>query len=229
MMPAMCDERERLIGYVYDDCDPAERGAIEAHLEDCGTCRTEISALRRVRQDLLAWDVPPHQPVWRPLVETPVLPWYRQVPAWAMAAAAGVMFLVGAAGGVVTHALVPHPQPATAAANAPASIQAVPASITETQLTEVEQRMLQMMRDELGKRVAAARAADVPMVVSASRSALTPVQLNEMLGESEQRQLNRLSTVYSDLITQISMVRKDFGVLRDTVANQVISGNGGGR
>ena len=87
-----------------------------------------------------------------------MLPWYRQVPAWAMAAAAGVMFLVGAAGGVVTHALMPHAPSATTAANAPASIQSLPASITESRLTEVEQRMVQMMRDELSKRAAAAQA-----------------------------------------------------------------------
>ena len=28
----MCDDRERLIGYVYEECDPAERREIEAHV-----------------------------------------------------------------------------------------------------------------------------------------------------------------------------------------------------
>jgi hypothetical protein len=215
----MCDARERLIGYVYDDCDAAERRAIEEHLEGCGTCRQEISGLRSVRQDLLAWDVPPHEAIWRPLTSSPLLPWYRQVPAWAMAAAAGVMFLVGAAGGVVTHALVPHERPATAAAGAPASIQVVPASISESQLTAVEQRVLELMRAELTRRAVPARAVPVAPRVDA-------VPVNELLTASEQRQLDRLSTIYSDLVTQITTVRKDVGGLRDYVAQQVNSGGG---
>ena len=62
----MCDDRERLIGYVYDECDGRERREIEAHLETCHTCRREITGLREVRQDLLAWDVPDTPSVWRP-------------------------------------------------------------------------------------------------------------------------------------------------------------------
>ena len=58
----MCENRERLIGYVYDECDPAERAEIEAHLESCHTCRREIRGLKGVRQDLLAWDVPANEP-----------------------------------------------------------------------------------------------------------------------------------------------------------------------
>lgn len=220
----MCDERERLIGYVYDDCDPAERRAIEEHLEDCETCRAEISGLRSVRQDLLAWNVPPHEAIWRPLPAAPAIPWYRHVPAWAMAAAAGVMFLVGAAGGVVTHALVPHTQPATTMTSAPASIPVVPAAVTRNQLTEFEQRMLQMMRDELGKRVPPRVVPAVGVVDSAP-----PAQVDALLTASEQRQLDRLSTVYSELVTQITNVRKDVGGLREFVAQQVNGSGGGGR
>ena len=102
----MCDERERLIGYVYDECDPAERREIAQHLEECSTCRTEIGDLRGVRQDLLAWEVEGGPAVWRPFVAPVVQPWYRQVPAWAMAAAATLMFLIGAAGGFVTQSLM---------------------------------------------------------------------------------------------------------------------------
>ena len=45
----MCDERERLIGYVYDDCDLEEKRLIEGHLAGCEICRDEISGLRSVR------------------------------------------------------------------------------------------------------------------------------------------------------------------------------------
>ena len=101
----MCDERERLIGFVYDDCDPAEQREIERHVDGCDTCRREIGALRNVRQDLLAWDVPSHEPIWRPLVPAPIVSSWRQIPVWTLAAAASVMFAVGAAllAGLLAH------------------------------------------------------------------------------------------------------------------------------
>jgi len=104
----MCEERERLIGYVYEECDATERHVIEAHLQSCPTCRAEIGGLRKVRQDLLAWEVPAQSPVWRPAapVSAPVSPW-SAIPAWAMTAAAGLLLMVGAAGGAVTYALLP--------------------------------------------------------------------------------------------------------------------------
>ena len=40
-MPAMCDDRERLIGYLYDECDAVERRTIDAHLQECADCRAE--------------------------------------------------------------------------------------------------------------------------------------------------------------------------------------------
>src|SRR6186997_2203697 len=116
----MCDERERLIGYVYDECDPAERREIAQHLEECSTCRTEIGDLRGVRQDLLAWEVEGGPAVWRPFVAPVVRPWFKQVPAWAMAAAATLMFLIGAAGGFVTQSLM-RGAPADAAATVAAA------------------------------------------------------------------------------------------------------------
>lgn len=142
----MCDERERLIGFVYDECDAEERRRVEDHIDACSTCRAEISALREVRQDLLAWRVPLHEPVWRPLpVAVPVMPWYRQVPAWALAAAASVMFVSGVAGGALASAWLPR----AAAVNAARGSETVAPIVTPAQLTQAEQRIIQLMRAEL--------------------------------------------------------------------------------
>jgi hypothetical protein len=142
----MCDERERLIGFVYDECDADERQTIEEHLESCSTCRKEISGLRDVREDLLAWRVPLHEPVWRPLpVAAPMLPWWRQVPAWALAAAAGVMFISGLAGGALAAAWLPRASALTAEQR---EMHQSPV-VTPVDLTQAEQRILQLMRREL--------------------------------------------------------------------------------
>ena len=45
--------------------------------------------------------------MWRPFVAAPPVVWWRQVPAWALAAAAGVVMLLGATGSVVAHAMMP--------------------------------------------------------------------------------------------------------------------------
>jgi anti-sigma factor RsiW len=105
-VPAMCDEREPLLAYLYSEGDPEERRRVELHLETCEACRDELAGLRSVREDLLAWEVPDYESVWKPFTPArPVWSW-RDVPAWTMAAAAAVMLALGATGSVVANALI---------------------------------------------------------------------------------------------------------------------------
>jgi anti-sigma factor RsiW len=143
----MCNQRERLIGYVYSEGDAEDRAEVQRHLDGCAECRAEIAGLRAVREDLLAWDVPAHESVWRPFVAAPVVPWWRQVPAWAMAAAAGVMLLFGAAGSMAVHAFAPDRTMARQS-----DVVAAPAGsvLTTADLSAVEQRMMARMHEEVG-------------------------------------------------------------------------------
>lgn len=140
----MCDDRERLIGYVYDECHADERRRIEEHLASCHECRHEVRGLRAVRQDLLAWDVPKHESVWRPIAPVAVPSPWRTVPAWAMAAAAGLVLMAGAAGGAATYALLP--RGATETAQAAAPVAAAPVRVTAPDLSALEQRVLTLER-----------------------------------------------------------------------------------
>jgi hypothetical protein len=141
----MCDQREQLIGYLYDECDRDERRAVEVHLRDCQACRDEIGALGAVRQDLLAWDVPPYQSVWRPFVAPRTTNPWREMPAWAMAAAATLVFLAGAAGGAVTAAVKPAP---------------VSAGVTAADLAALKTSVIAQVRSEMEQRVVAVAAHD---------------------------------------------------------------------
>ena len=171
----MCDERQRLIGYLYEECDASERQLIESHLETCATCREEIRGFRQVREDLLGWDVPPRESVWQPFAPPRPVSWWREVPGWALAAAASVTFFAGAAGGVVTYALLPQSVPAaiTAQRSDPreAMVPVVYDNVTRRELTAAEQRIVDMLRTEMADRLARARNGQSPAAVRVSNGA----------------------------------------------------------
>jgi hypothetical protein len=54
----MCEDKELLVGYLYDDLADSDRARFEAHLRACGACRDELKAMRAVRADLAAWAPP---------------------------------------------------------------------------------------------------------------------------------------------------------------------------
>ena len=168
----MCENRERLIGYVYDECDPAERAEIETHLESCHTCRREIRGLKGVRQDLLAWDVPESDPIWRPMAPARPQRSWRSVPAWALAAAARATFMVGAAGGAATYALMPRTAPAVAQVQTTTNPVGT-AAVSPTDLAALENKVLAQMRAELDTRVRQVSGDVAPRNISETNLATT--------------------------------------------------------
>jgi len=142
----MCEQRERLLSYVYDEGDASERAEVQRHLDQCPECRAEIAGLRSVRTDLLAWEVPAHDPVWRPLAVAPVQPWWRQVPAWAMAAAAGVMVLLGATGSVIAQSMMPR-ETIVREANPGVVTQLV----TAADISAAQERLLAKVEQQIGE------------------------------------------------------------------------------
>jgi anti-sigma factor RsiW len=224
----MCDERERLIGFVYDECDPAERQEIARHLEECGTCRTEISGLRGVRQDLLAWEVEGGPAVWRPFVAPVVQPWYKQVPAWAMATAATLMFLLGAAGGFVTQTLM---RGAPAPTDLAATVTPAPARNAGVELSPDEQRIVDRLRAELAAQMSAPRPAPtVPVSASVNPDQLMQ-QVNSVVEKSEQKMFQLLLDTNNSWATTTQEVRdaqRKLQAMQEVVLT-LGSGGGGGR
>ena len=184
----MCEQRERLIGYLYDECDAQERQLVDSHLETCETCRDEIGGLRQIRQDLLGWDVPERESVWQPFAPPRPTVWWREVPAWALAAAASVTFLAGAAGGAITYALLPqNPAPVVTAERRDAREPMVPVvydNVTRRELTAAEQRIVDMLRAEMAARVPRTSAGPAAMRVANTRggdSALSDAEHTDLV------------------------------------------------
>jgi anti-sigma factor RsiW len=99
--PVTCGEKEALVAYLYDECDPIERQRIEAHLGVCDGCAWELQALQGVRGRLAEWE-PPERVLGFRLVQhdradEPRRAWWR-LPVWAQAAAA--VLVLGVAAGI---------------------------------------------------------------------------------------------------------------------------------
>ena len=182
----MCDDRERLIGYLYDECTAAERRAIDAHLQECGACRDEVRALRDVRADLLAWEVRGAPDVWRPVeAAAPPVSWWRQVPAWAMATAAGLIMIAGISGGVAARAFAPV-APVVPVASVPAApVTVATHPISAADLAALEQRLNAFVAQELQQR-------DARSAPQMTRASLT-------LTAEHQRELRDLKNADRDL------------------------------
>jgi hypothetical protein len=229
----MCDERERLIGFLYDEVDGLERRRVEAHLEECPECRAEISALQSTRQDLLAWAVPEHEPVWRPMAPSrPQPPVWQQIPAWAMAAAATAVLASGLAGGLAVRLFLPAVGPASVAAVEPAPNRAI-GSTPPVDSQAIEDRVLTRIRDEMRQELVAltSRTSTGPATVPATRD-VALATLTRRIGELERRQADQdewrdrqisLNALFNDEIIGVRSTNRQLG---NQLMRVSMSGNG---
>jgi hypothetical protein len=235
----MCDERERLIGYLYGESDVDERRAVDRHLEQCETCRDEMGALRAVREDLLAWDVPEHGSVWRPFAPARLRPWYREVPAWAMAAAAAVMFLCGATGSVVAQRVFAPAAPSQTARRTPGpapELTTIATGVTPADLEALERRVVDRMHLDLARldqrvQLASAHGTGPALVrVSSGDQDLAEriTQLNAEYIAISQDLANRLANLNQRVNTMDTRTRDINNALQFIAANSNPTGGSGG-
>jgi anti-sigma factor RsiW len=95
----MCDSKELLVGYLYDELDPTTRRTFEAHAATCADCRHEVAELRATRGQIAMW-TPPEPDLGFRVIRGAAAPppvRFRVAPAWGLAAAALLVMAVGAA------------------------------------------------------------------------------------------------------------------------------------
>jgi hypothetical protein len=212
-----CEEKDRLVGYLYDECSAAERSAVEAHLSRCAICAAELDGLRGVRTHLAGWKEPRIDLGFR-ITRDPVAPVSHRswtLPAWAQVAAAVLVLAAGAglanlqmeygSGGVTLR---------TGWGNAPGDV-ATKAQAPAPQVATVEQ--LRELEQRLRAALAASTQSTPPAAALAGSSArrtaaagspeLTP-QVRAIVAESEERQRKefafRLAQAVRDLENQRS-------------------------
>ena len=193
----MCEQREQLLDYLYEEASAKGRRDVERHLEGCDDCRDELRAFRNVREDLLAWGVPSPPSVWTAFAPPPVVPWHKQVPVWAMAAAASLMFVVGSAGGFVAHSVV---DGSSTGVSGSVNATVVPPEITQASLLD-SNAILALIREELAN---AGREDLTGRVTPVNNTSARPFQLDPKI---EARLLARMTELGdASQIRQLSMV-----------------------
>ena len=228
-----CGDNTALVSYLYDECEPAERTAIAAHVTLCAACAAELAALESARLQLASWTPPeadlgfqvvgadvgardsvrgPLTPIGtRPLGLRPGVWWSQPLPVWAQAAAACLIFAAGLWLGVVRGS-TPEAFPGVATSGvAPAS--ATPGAATvaasRAELAALERRLSAEMT-ELRTATAAASAV-APQGIS---EAQILARMSALLEESERRQQRELAL-------RTAQVARDFDSQRQTDLAQI--------
>jgi hypothetical protein len=186
---------------------------VERHLEGCDECRDEIRAFRSVREDLLAWGVPNPPSVWTPFAPVPVVAWHRQVPAWALAAAASVMLVLGSAGGFLAHTVAEGRSPEASGTVAAA----IPADVVKTAGLDAD-AIVALVREELATadRVSARMTpGNTPGVQTARLDSATEqrilTRVSELVNASQERQLGMVGDYLYKVAQEDDRRRRDDG------------------
>lgn len=239
-----CGDNTALVAYLYDESEPGERAAIDAHIGLCAACAAEVAALQSARLQLTAW-TPPEADLGFTVVRAEAKgprpqgsaeasakpeprglrpgPWsFRQpLPAWAQAAAACLIFGVGLSLGVLrgTTPATPGAQAGATAATSPAAA----TNVTSRDLAALEQRLRAEMA-ELRATPALASAAPRP-----GNNAQIMAQVRALIDESEQRQQRELALrttqMFRDFDSQrrvdLAQIQRSFGQIEGLTGAEV--------
>ena len=214
----MCTEanRESLVGFLYGELAPEEKGAFETHLRGCGTCRAEMSDLQATRDDLLAWAPPecrdlPSSWTVAPAAPAPMARLAGWAPAFGLAAAAMLLLALSASianvevryddqGFVVRTG---RPSPVAAPASVPVTVQPVAAraaAVTADDLAAFEARLRASFSEPAPASVArASLSSDNPQL---------PGDVRRLIEESEERTRREMAQRFLDIVTDFEGHRR---------------------
>ena len=236
--PFQCGDNPALVSYLYDECEPAERAAIDSHVLRCAACTAELAALASARRQLTSW-TPPEVDLGFQIMRARVgathaspLPhgaWYRQpLQAWAQAVAACVIFAAGLSLGVGTGVGTGTVREAVGGvvdSRAPTAAPAVaPVVATTSDLAALERRL----RAEMAQfQTTAAPARDAgPRAIS---EAQVLARVRALIEESEQRQQRELALrtvqVVRDFDSQrrvdLAQIQRSFGQIEGLTGAEI--------
>lgn len=222
--PCGVRDREALVAYLYDECEPAERERVEAHLAVCVRCADEVAAFRSVRGALDAWTLPEASLGLRVVSdrETRGRPWWAFAwrPGWGLAAAAVAVFAAGLLLGgvevqygdgalVLRAGLVDYVRSVAGTSGAGAPAAAAPAAVEPAQAAAPWRADLvaleQQLRRELAPGEVAARPG--PETRAIDHDALLQ-QLHGLIAQSERRQQQERALWLTEFAQELDVQRR---------------------
>jgi hypothetical protein len=209
-----CGDNTGLVSYLYNECELAERVAIEAHIRICAACAAEVAALESARFQLASWTPPEADlgfAIVRPQSSTsgarkdsaagwPGAWLHHPLPVWAQAVAACLIFGVGLSLGVLRGTA---PEPSSGTQSAARVSTGAPAMATATDLAALERRL----RAEM----ATLRTTSVSATAAAPQSpgnAQVLAQVRALIDESEQRQQRELALRTAQVVRDFDLQRR---------------------
>lgn len=213
-----CEEyREALVDFLYDEGDAAARARITSHVEHCSACAAELEAMRSVRGALTQWEDPEPVMGLRVVAEPGGLrPWWQRMlrPAWGLAAAAVLVFVVAAAvasfevrydadGFLLRMGPVEQSDaPLAVSTEAP-----VPAARDAEDATPPWHADLARLEDELQRAVTWASAA-APATLTDTDLATLRAELQHLISQSERRQQQEVAIWFTEFAREFDMLRR---------------------
>ena len=212
----MCDSKELLVSFLYDELDPSAKRAFDIHLGTCVECRDELAELRTTRGHLASW-APPEPDfgfrIVRGAAAPPPAPRFRITPAWGLAAAALLVVAVGAA---IANLDVRYGREGLGvrtgwqhASGAPVSAERAGAGLTPVDWkaqAEALDRRLQNLEQTISARSRTSAVQNAS--VSDMSDAEVLQRVREMLGQSEMRQQRALVARTAELTRDFDAKRK---------------------
>lgn len=211
---------EALIAHLYDEGDPAERAAFNAHLDRCRACRAELAGLESVQLRLGRWTPPEPARVLsfqappRTAHRVGFLTTLADIPAWAQVAAA--LLCLGLAAGAANldvrydrdglSVRTGWSRPATSDVGAPAPAAALVSAPQSpapwrAELTALEQQLRTELR-------AATTATDRPERSEIARSDDVVRRLQTLIDQSERRQQRELALRVGEVLRDVQAQRQ---------------------
>ncbi|MBI4887738.1 MAG: hypothetical protein HY824_11645 [Acidobacteria bacterium] len=224
-----CGDNAALVGFLYGECEAAERAAIASHVAVCAACAAELAALEATRIQLASWTPPevdlgfvisrPHAVAASGARRLAPAAWFiRPLPAWAQMVAAGMIFAAGLALGIARSSMDAERVLGGGDGRGTVPVDATGASasaqVSPGELAALERRL----RGEIAQiRTAAARdAAPAPSGASAAvaRGAQGDVEgplmarVRALIDESEQRQQRELALRTTQIVRDFDSQRR---------------------
>lgn len=232
----LCDDKDTLIAYLYDEIDPVVRRRVEEHLRVCAACTAELTALSSLRVELASWSAPEagldFQFVRKPAQDLRPAAWWSGVPVWAQAAAAILVLAVGAAVANLQVRSGPDGFVVSTGWLSPGGVvsaTAAPATVVNHGADDAWKPALAALETELRNEIRSSRGTGSNVVRASARSPADDATLRNvelMIEASEKRQRQEMALRLTQFNRDVNMQRQADLVKIDQVIGQYAGTSG---